>query len=276
MAGYGAERLRTIEVDESLAMRPDRLEEAIEEDRAAGLVPAFVTATVGTTSTTAVDPVPAIAEVCRRHGVWLHVDAAYAGIAALLPEMRWINVGLDLADSYCTNPHKWMLTNFDCTAYYVADRDHLIDTLTVLPEYLRNQASESGSVIDYRDWQIPLGRRFRALKLWFVVRSYGLAGLRAHVRNHIELADQFASLVESSPDFEVVTDHPFGLVCFRHCGGDVVNQRIMDTANRSGEIYLTHTRVNDRLTLRLAIGNPRTGRDDIEAAWRVIAAAASG
>ena len=276
IAGYGAERLRTIEVDDGLAMRPDRLEEAIEEDRAAGLVPAFVTATVGTTSTTAVDPVPAIAEVCRRYGIWLHVDAAYAGIAALLPEMRWINAGLDLADSYCTNPHKWMLTNFDCTAFYVADRAHLIETLTVLPEYLRNTASESGAVIDYRDWQIPLGRRFRALKLWFVIRSYGLAGLRAHVRNHIELADQFASLVESSPDFEVVTDHPFGLVCFRHRGGDEVNQQIMDTANRSGEIYLTHTRVDDRLTLRLAIGNPRTERDDIEAAWRVIAAAASG
>jgi aromatic-L-amino-acid decarboxylase len=275
IAGYGAERLRTIEVDESLAMRPDRLEEAIEEDRAAGLVPAFVTATVGTTSTTAVDPVPAIAEVCSRYGIWLHVDAAYAGIAALLPEMRWINTGLDLADSYCTNPHKWMLTNFDCTAFYVADRAHLIETLSVLPEYLRNQASESGSVIDYRDWQIPLGRRFRALKLWFVIRSYGLAGLRAHVRNHIELADHFASVVESSPDFEVVTDHPFGLVCFRHRDGDEVNQRIMDTANRSGEIYLTHTRVDGRLTLRLAIGSPRTVRGDIEAAWRVIAVAAS-
>jgi aromatic-L-amino-acid/L-tryptophan decarboxylase len=272
IAGYGAKRLRTIEVDDGLAMRPDRLEEAIEEDRATGLTPAFVTATVGTTSTTAVDPVPAIAEVCRRHGVWLHVDAAYAGIAALLPEMRWLNAELDLADSYCTNPHKWMLTNFDCTAFYVADRAHLIETLSVLPEYLRNQASESGAVIDYRDWQIPLGRRFRALKLWFVIRSYGLAGLRAHVRNHIELADQFASLVESSPDFEVVTDHPFGLVCFRHHGGDEVNQRIMDTANRSGEIYLTHTRVDDRLTLRLAIGSPRTGRDDIEAAWQVIVA----
>jgi aromatic-L-amino-acid/L-tryptophan decarboxylase len=276
IAGYGAERLRTIEVDDGLAMRPDRLEEAIEQDRAAGLIPAFVTATVGTTSTTAVDPVPAIAEVCRRHGVWLHVDAAYAGIAALLPEMRWINAGLDLADSYCTNPHKWMLTNFDCTAFYVADRAHLIETLTVVPEYLRNTASESGEVIDYRDWQIPLGRRFRALKLWFVIRSYGLVGLRAHVRNHIELANHFASMVESSPDFEVVTEHPFGLVCFRHRSGDEVNQRIMDTANRSGEIYLTHTRVDDRLTLRLAIGNPRTERDDIEAAWRVIATAASG
>ncbi len=219
IAGYGMERLRTIEVDENLAMRPDRLEESIEADRAAGLIPAFVTATVGTTSTTAVDPVPAIAEVCRRHGVWLHVDAAYAGIAALLPEMRWINAGLELADSYCTDPHKWMLTNFDCTAFYVADRAHLVETLSVLPEYLRNAASESGSVIDYRDWQIPLGRRFRALKLWFVIRSYGLVGLRDHVRNHIELANYFASLVASSPDFEVVTDHSFGLVCFRHRGG---------------------------------------------------------
>jgi aromatic-L-amino-acid decarboxylase len=190
--------------------------------------------------------------------------------------MRWINAGLDLADSYCTNPHKWMLTNFDCTAFYVADRAHLIETLTVMPEYLRNTASESGAVIDYRDWQIPLGRRFRALKLWFVIRSYGLAGLRAHVRNHIALADHFASLVEASSDFEVVTDHPFGLVCFRHRGGDEVNQRIMDTVNRSGEIYVTHTRVDDRLTLRLAIGSPRTESDDIEEAWRVIKAATGG
>ncbi len=274
IAGYGVDRLRAIEVDESLALRPDRLEEAIEEDLAAGLIPAFVTATVGTTSTTAVDPVPAIAEVCRRHGAWLHVDAAYAGIAALLPEMRWINAGLESADSYCTDPHKWMLTNFDCTAFYVADRAHLIETLSVLPEYLRNTASESGSVIDYRDWQIPLGRRFRALKLWFVIRSFGVEGLRAHVSSHIRLADHFASLVGSSVDFEMVTDHPFGLVCFRHRGGDEVNQRIMDTANQSGKIYLTHTRVADRLILRLAIGSPRTGRDDIEAAWRVITAAA--
>ncbi len=238
-------------------MRPDRLEEAIEEDLAAGLTPAFVTATVGTTSTTAVDPVPAIAEVCRRHGAWLHVDAAYAGIAALLPEMRWINAGLESADSYCTNPHKWMLTNFDCTAFYVADRAHLIETLSVLPEYLRNTASESGSVIDYRDWQIPLGRRFRALKLWFVIRSFGIEGLRAHVASHIRLADHFASLVEASADFEVVTDHPFGLVCFRHRGGDEVNQRIMDTANQSGKIYLTHTRVADRLILRSGHRQPQ-------------------
>src|SRR5438034_3298063 len=157
-------------------MRPDALERAIAEDRRAGRTPFFVCATVGTTSSTAIDPVPAIAEICRRESVWLHVDAAHAGSAALCPELRWIHAGVEHADSYCFNPHKWMLTNFDCDCFYVADRAALISTFSVTPEYLRNPATESGTVFDYRDWQVPLGRRFRALKLWFVIRQYGARG----------------------------------------------------------------------------------------------------
>jgi aromatic-L-amino-acid decarboxylase len=178
IAGLGTERLRLVEVDDVYAMRPDALERRIAEDRSAGATPCLVVATVGTTSSTAIDPVPAIGKICRRERAWLHIDAAYAGSAAVCPEMRWIHDGLDLADSYCMNPHKWLLTNFDCSVFYVADRAALLGALSILPEFLRNAASATGAVVDYRDWQVPLGRRFRALKLWFVLRAYGAEGLR--------------------------------------------------------------------------------------------------
>ncbi len=180
-------------------MRPDALAAAIESDRGAGKQPFFVSATVGTTSSNAIDPLRPIGEICRRYGLWLHVDAAMSGTAALCPEFRWIHEGLELADSYCFNPHKWMFTNFDCDAFWVADRASLVRALSVLPEYLRNRATESGAVIDYRDWQVPLGRRFRALKLWFVIRHYGVEGLRHHVRRHIALAQAFREWVERRP-----------------------------------------------------------------------------
>ncbi|HEY6064631.1 MAG TPA: pyridoxal-dependent decarboxylase, partial [Thermoanaerobaculia bacterium] len=179
IAGIGRANLRLIDVDEKFAMRPDALAAAIAEDRRAGKIPCFVCATVGTTSSNAIDPVAAIARISSEEGIWLHVDAAMSGTAALCPELRWIQEGVELADSYCFNPHKWMFTNFDCDAFWVADRAALIRTLSVLPEYLRNEATESGAVFDYRDWQIPLGRRFRALKLWFVIRHYGVEGLQA-------------------------------------------------------------------------------------------------
>ena len=267
IAGYGSERLRHVAADSEHAMDPDALEEAIIADRAEGLTPAAVVATIGTTSSTAVDPIPAIAEIAQAHGLWLHVDAAYAGTAAVLPEMRWILEGLEAADSYVFNPHKWMLTNFDCSAFYVADRGELIRTLSVLPEYLKNKATESGAVIDYRDWQIPLGRRFRALKLWFVIRSYGVEGIRRHVRNGIELAQHLAGLIERHPEFEIAAPHPFGLVCFRHIGGDRVNRRIMDEINASGAAFLTHTVLDDGLTLRVAIGAPGTTVEHIDRLW---------
>ncbi|HSL84513.1 MAG TPA: pyridoxal-dependent decarboxylase, partial [Thermoanaerobaculia bacterium] len=185
IAGLGAGGLRLIEVDEGLRLRPDALAAAMAADRAAGRIPVFVCATVGTTSSLAVDPVAEIGPLCKEEGAWLHVDAAMAGTAALCPEHRWIHDGLEHADSYCFNPHKWMFTAFDCDAFWVRDRAALVRSLSVLPEYLRNEATESGRVIDYRDWQVPLGRRFRALKLWFVLRSYGLEGLRHKVRRHV-------------------------------------------------------------------------------------------
>lgn len=270
IAGLGADQLRAVAVDTDFAMRPDALEAAIRADRERGYTPALVVATVGTTASTAIDPVPAIAEICHRYGIWLHVDAAYAGTAAVLPEMRWILAGLENADSYCFNPHKWMLTNFDCDAFYVADRRHLIRTLSVLPEYLRNRATESGAVIDYRDWQIPLGRRFRALKLWFVIRHYGVAGIRAHVRRHLDLADRFAGYVEAHPHFELAAPHPFGLVCFRHTGGDDTNRSILDRVNASGAAFLTHAVLDGRYTLRLAVGSPATAEHHVDEAWHLI------
>lgn len=266
-------RLRTVPVDASFALRPDLLAEAMNEDAAAGLVPAVVVATVGTTSSTAVDPVGEIARIAARHGAWVHVDAAYAGTAALLPEMRDIHDGVELVDSYCVNPHKWMLTNFDCSALYVADREPLLAALGILPEYLRNPATEGGGVIDYRDWQIPLGRRFRALKLWFVIRSYGVDGLTAHVRHHVELASDVAARVQAHPRLVLAAPVRFGLVCFRHADGDEATERLLAAVNGSGEAYLTHTRLAGRLTARMAIGGTFTERRHVDRAWELVAAA---
>lgn len=274
IAGFGTDKLRLIDVDDTYAMNPKALQAAIERDLDAGLRPAAVVATVGTTSSTAVDPVRHIGEIAARHGMWLHVDAALAGTATLLPEMRWLNDGIELADSYVFNPHKWMLTNFDCSAFFVADRATLIKTLSVLPEYLRNEASESGAVFDYRDWQIPLGRRFRALKLWFVIRHYGIEGLQAVVREHLRLARAFASWVESDPDFELAAPVTVNLVCFRHVGGDETNASILETLNRSGDLLMTHTKLDGRYTLRMSIGQTRTEERHVRRAWELIRQAA--
>ena len=274
IAGLGRTNLRLVDADARHAMRPDALEAAIAADRAGGATPAMVSATVGTTSSGAVDPVRAIGEVCRREGVWLHVDAAHAGSAAICPEHRGLVDGVELADSYTFNPHKWLLTNFDCNCFWVADRAALIGALSILPEYLRNRATTSGDVIDYRDWHVPLGRRFRALKLWFVIRHYGAEGLRAHVRRSVALADWFAAQVEASDGFELAAPVSVGLVCFRHRAGDAFNQALMDRLNRSGALYLTHTRLDDRLVLRLAVGGPATRREHVEAAWTRIVEAA--
>jgi aromatic-L-amino-acid/L-tryptophan decarboxylase len=274
IAGLGSDAVRLVEVDADQAMRPEALAARIAADRADGAIPALVVATIGTTSTTAVDPLPAIGEICRREGVWLHVDAAYAGAAAVCPELRWSHAGVELADSYCFDPHKWLLTGFDCDAFWVADRAELIGALTVLPEYLRNAATASGAVIDYRDWQVPLGRRFRALKLWFVLRWYGADGLRAHIRTGVELADRFAAQVRADDRFEIVAPHPFSLVCFRLRGGDAANERLLARINDSGALYLTHTRVGGRFVLRLAVGSPHTDSAHVAAAWQRIRDAA--
>ena len=270
IAGIGRDNLRLIEVDDAFAMRPEALARQIEQDRRAGLVPFFVCATVGTTSSNAIDPVPEIARICGEHKLWLHVDAAMSGTATLCPEFRHTHAGVELADSYCFNPHKWMFTNFDCDCFFVADRKALIQTLSVLPEYLRNQATETGAVIDYRDWQIPLGRRFRALKLWFVIRHYGVEGLQHHIRQHVAWAQWFADRVRRDERFELAAPAPLNLVCFRHRGGDEINQSLMDRLNRGGDLYLTHTRLAGRLTLRLCVGQTNTTERHVEKAWKRI------
>jgi aromatic-L-amino-acid decarboxylase len=198
-----------------------------------------------------------------------------AGTAAVCPEFRHLQDGLELADSYSFNPHKWMFTNFDCTCFFVADRKALIDALTILPEYLRNQATESGAVIDYRDWQIPLGRRFRSLKLWFVIRHYGVEGLRYHIRRHVALAQEFAGWVQAHPDFELAAPVPINLVCFRHRGGDEVNAALLAALNAGGELYLTHTKLDGKYTLRMSIGQTHTEHRHVAAAWAKIVAAAA-
>ncbi len=270
IAGIGTQNLRLIEVDEKFAMRPEALAKQVEADKTAGLTPIFVCATVGTTSSNAMDPVAEIGEVCRRNNLWLHVDAAMSGTAMVCPEFRHLQNGVEVADSYNFNPHKWMGANFDCSCFWVADRKALIQTLSILPEYLRNQATESGAVIDYRDWHIQLGRRFRSLKLWFVIRHYGIEGLQHNVREHVRLAQQFAEWVRKDDRFELAAPVPLNLVCFRHKAGDAANQIIMDRLNRSGDLFLTHTKLNGKLTLRLSVGQMHTKARHVEKAWERI------
>jgi aromatic-L-amino-acid decarboxylase len=275
ISGIGRDQLRLIGVDEGFAMDVAALGAAIDADLAAGRKPCFVSATVGTTSSNGLDDLRAIGALCRQHRIWLHVDAAMAGTAALCPELRFIHDGLEHADSYCFNPHKWMLTNFDCDCMFVAEREPLIRALSVLPEYLKNEASQSGAVIDYRDWQIPLGRRFRALKLWLVIRHYGIEGLREHVERHVRWAREFAGWVEASDDFELAAPAPLNLVCFRHRRGDAFNERLLTQLNRSGQLFLTHTKLAERYTLRMAIGGTWTERRHVERAWGDIVEVAS-
>jgi aromatic-L-amino-acid decarboxylase len=270
IAGIGSENLRQIEVDDKFAMRTEALERQIAADKKAGLLPCFVCATVGTTSSNAIDPVREIGRICHEHNLWLHVDSAMSGTAALCPEFRFVNDGMEMADSYCFNPHKWMFTTFDCDCFYVADRKHLIQTLSVLPEYLRNQATESGAVIDYRDWQIPLGRRFRSLKLWFVIRHYGIEGLQHHIREHIRLAQVFAKWVAGDARFEIAAPSPLNMVCFRLRAGDAASQKLMDALNSSGDLFMTHTKLDGKVTLRFCVGQTYTQARHVEHAWQRI------
>jgi aromatic-L-amino-acid/L-tryptophan decarboxylase len=280
LAGFGLERLRRIATDAAYGMDPAALEREIERDLAAGLRPACVVASIGTTSSTAVDPVAEVAAICRRHRIWLHVDAAYAGPAAMVPELRDRFRGWERADSIVLNPHKWLLTNFDCTAYYVRDRDALLSTFSLTPEYLRTAHDEQ--VVNYRDWGIQLGRRFRALKLWFVIRSYGIEGLRAIIRRHVALAGELAAWVDAAPDFERMAPVPFGLVCFRHRPPGVaeeeldrLNERLLAAVNATGRVFMTHTRLGGRYAIRLVIGQRATERRHVEEAWGLIREAAA-
>lgn len=270
IAGIGKNNLRLVEVDENLAMKPEMLERVIAADLANGLIPFYVCASIGTTSTNAMDPMPEIGRISRKHQLWLHIDAAMSGTAAICPEHRHLLDGIELADSFSFNPHKWMFTNFDCNCFFVADRSVLIKTLSILPEYLKNKATESGAVFDYRDWHIQLGRRFRSLKLWFVVRHYGITGLQWHIREHIRLASLFADWVDSSGEFELMAPVPLNLVCFAHKAGDEFNRQLLETINKSGKMYFTHTVINGRYVLRLCVSQTNTTEAHVVQAWQTI------
>ncbi len=270
IAGIGKNNLRLIGVDEKLAMRVDLLESAIENDLQNGLIPFFVCATVGSTSTNAIDPLIEIGNICRKYDLWMHIDAAMSGTAAICPEYRHFLDGIELADSFSFNPHKWMFTNFDCNCFFVADRSVLIKTLSILPEYLKNQATESGAVIDYRDWHIQLGRRFRSLKLWFVIRHYGVSGLRYHISEHVRIAQEFAEWVRTSADFDLVAPAPLNLVCFAHKNGNDFNRKLLETINAEGTMYFTHTVVNGNYVLRMCIGQTNTKEEHVRQAWETI------
>ena len=270
IAGIGKHNLRSIAVDNEFAMRPSELRRAIEQDITDGLTPAFVCATVGTTSSTALDSLTEIGSICSEFGIWLHVDAAMAGSAAICPEYRFIHKGMEFANSYCFNPHKFLLTNFDCSCFYVSDRDALINSLSITPEYLKNKASESNSVFDYRDWQIPLGRRFRSLKLWIVIRHYGIKGMQAHIRQHIESAKALTEEINKDDRFELMAPTVINLVCFRYKGSDKFNEALVQRLNNSGKLYLIHTKLNNKYTIRFSIGQTKTTWDHVIKAWGLI------
>lgn len=262
IAGFGQENLVKIECNENFSMKSDALEAAILKDIADGLKPLVVVAALGTTSTLALDPVEDIGKLCRKYQIWLHVDAAYAGTAAILPEYQWIHKGMDYADSYVANPHKWMFTNFDCSLYFVRDQESLIRTFEILPEYLKTKNTDR--VNNYRDWGIQLGRRFRALKLWMVLNTYGVEGIRQLYRKHIEITEQFAEQLQKHKDFKLMAPVFLNLVCFRYQPdgiqdeeADVLNAQIMDAINSSGKAYLSHTRLHGRYVIRACFGQTR-------------------
>jgi aromatic-L-amino-acid/L-tryptophan decarboxylase len=279
IAGYGRENLCCIPTDENYALHAGKLEQAIRDDIQAGFKPACVVATIGTTSSTAVDPLPEIGRICSKYGVWLHVDAAFTGSALILEENSGLIKGAEFMDSFVFNPHKWLFTNFDCSAYFVKNKDLLIRTLTISPEYLKT--SKDDQVNNYRDWGIQLGRRFRALKLWFVIREYGVSGLKKILRKHIELAHLFEGWITASGEFELLAPVSTNLVCFRWNNGQIneaelngLNEKILKEINLSGQIYLTHTTLSGRYTIRMAIGQRSTEKADVVRAWEIIGTAA--
>ncbi len=272
--GLGQTSLRKIPVDAEFRMEPAALAAAIEEDRRAGLLPFCVVATVGTTSTTSIDPVAAIADICERERLWLHVDAAYAGSAAIVPELRPTLGALERADSLTTNPHKWLFTPIDLSVLYSRRMEVLRRAFSLIPEYLRT--SEPATTQNQMDYGIQLGRRFRSLKLWMVLRYFGHEGLAARLREHCRLARLFASFVEDAPDWELLAPVPFSVVCFRARPAsvepeklDALNEQLMNAVNSTGELFISHTRLHDRLTLRLAIGNIRTDETHVRRAWQL-------
>jgi aromatic-L-amino-acid decarboxylase len=276
IAGIGKKNLVRLKVKEDYSLDPASLEEAVKNDIATGMVPCCVIATLGTTGTTAIDPLRDIGEICNRYNIWLHVDAALAGTALILPEYSWMLDGKEYIDSFVFNPHKWMFTNFDCTAYFVRDAEVLIKTFEILPEYLKTRTR--GKVNDYRDWGIPLGRRFRALKLWCVIRMYGVKGLQEKIRYHLSLAGRLSEEIDSEPDFELLAPVKLNTVCFRYKPEAVndanslnaLNEKINHLLNDSGKIYLTHTKLKGLYTLRMVTAQTNVTWEHVSTAWELI------
>jgi aromatic-L-amino-acid decarboxylase len=276
IAGFGKQSLTKIEVDDQLRLRPEKLEETIKADIMEGLIPCAVVAALGTTGTGAIDPLKPIGKLCERFKIWLHVDAAYAGSALVIEQYRDMLEGIELADSFVFNPHKWMFTNFDCSAYFVKDKKTLTRTFEIMPEYLKTKTDKS--VNNYRDWGIQLGRRFRALKLWFVIREMGVTGIQKRIQNHIAWAAELADLMRMHPGFQVIEPQNFGLVCFYIKGKEEpdiektnqLNKNILENINNSGEIYMSHTKVMGRFIIRLVVGQTYIERKHVLNAWEII------
>ena len=276
IAGFGKNNLRKIAVDQQFALRPEALEAAIRKDLENGHKPTAVIATIGTTGSTAIDPLKEVGAICAAYNIFLHVDAAYAGTGLLLPELRWMNEGIEQADSFVFNPHKWMFTNFDCSAFYVRDEELLKRTFAILPEYLKT--SEDQRVKNYRDWGIPLGRRFRALKLWFVLRSFGAEGLQQKIRHHLGLAQNLKEKIEDHPNFEILAPVPLNTLCFRFHpkqiddkeGLNNLNKKLLNKIQQSGKLFLTHTKLNDEYTIRVVIGNTNVEQRHVDGACSLI------
>lgn len=276
IAGIGIGNLIKVEVDQEYVMIPSQLELAIRQDLESGYIPLCVVSTIGTTSSTAVDPIEEIGMICRKYGLWHHVDASYAGSALILPEMRWMSKGVEQADSFVFNPHKWLFTNFDCSAYFMKDKHALVETFSILPEYLKTP--EDKLVNNYRDWGIPLGRRFRALKLWFVIRTYGITGLQEKIRSHIQFGQWLKEEVRGSPGVELMAPVPMNLVCFRFSPSnmtiesevDSVNMKIIHSLNQSGKVFLTQTKLSGKVVLRFVAGQTHTRFEDVKEGWRFV------
>lgn len=276
IAGLGIENLVKIDVDQNFALKPEALESQIKKDIESGFRPLCIVSTIGTTSSTAIDPIKSISDISRRYNIWHHIDASYAGSALMLPEFQWMGEGIADADSFVFNPHKWMFTNFDCSAYFVKDKNALTRTFSILPEYLKTQ--QDHLVNNYRDWGVPLGRRFRALKLWFVMRSFGIEGMRGKLREHISIGQWLKREIESTPGFEVLAPVPLNLVCFRYHPRGVddeatlnqLNEKLLESLNATGEILLTQTKLNDKYTIRFVSGNNNTSMQEVEKGWGMI------
>lgn len=273
IAGFGSQHLIKIAINEDFAMIPEALESAIIEDLKAGFQPLAIIAAFGTTSSTAIDPLEAIGRLAQKYKLWLHVDAAFAGSALILPEKRTLLEGMEYMDSFVFNPHKWLFTNFDCSAYFVKDPQALKHTFEMTPEYLKTEQDQQ--VNNYRDWGIQLGRRFRALKLWFVIRSFGLNGLQSQLRNHIKWAQKLSQMIDNHPLFERLAPVPFNTICFRykpaaHTGLNEINQKLHQSINKSGKLFITHTKLNEQYTLRLVIGQTNVTWEHVSTAWKTI------